>query len=532
MRKIVIIDDEPLVQAGIRSMLDWESMDLQVCGVANNGQTGLELIQREDPDIVITDIKMPVMTGIDLLKAVRESHGQIRPAFIILTSYEDFQLAKETISYNIIDYLVKLELTPEGLQKSIQKAIDILKNSEPADSPDRRPNDIQALRDKFFIRLLHNLFDSEEQVTMLQKDLGLDLDVGAFQCIYFEMQNDKFENLPVARQIPLYSNSYSMVGELAAKFGRTYQVSLDRRHGVLLMLYDDPEGCDPTLLQNMAEVIDSSLSNYYGTRFYCGIGNCTNSRLGISDSYMNARKAFTILSKDKVWADYDAFLAEDNSHAVFNINLFKDDLVRAYSEYDAEILQQIIGQLCDLFAEHKDQYVQALDAACNVLFLGLSLIPSGEEIISGLFQDIPDGYRSIYKQKNTDEIIAWLQLYSERLALVFEERKREHRNHIVENVKKYIDAHMKEKLGLGEVAALYGISPNYLSSLFKKYNDCGYTEYITRRKIEAAKGMMAEGKLKIYEIAEELGFESAFYFSKVFKKTEGISPTDYMNKLS
>ncbi len=530
MKKLLIIDDEPLILAGIRSMLDYDALGLEVCGVANNGKAGLDIIETEDPDIVITDIKMPVMTGIDLLKFVREKKGPMRPAFIILTSYEDFSLAKETISYNIIDYLVKLELTPDILKKSINKALSMLESVAPDPEAENKPNDLKVLKDKFFIRLLHNLFDSEDQMNILQKDLSIDLDYDGFQCIYFEMKNEKFESMPVEKQVHMYSNSYNMICELIAKYVKIYPLTLDRRHGVILLLIDE-KNHDSLIINDILNNINETLINYYGTGIVCGIGNYTEKQFGISDSYTNARKAFTAVRNGEVSADYEDFLSGDDSHAVFNINLFKDDLVRAYSEYNPEILKEITDDLSALFAEHKEQYVQALDGACNVLFLGLSLMPDGEDIISNIYANVPDGYRSIYRQKNTDEIISWLTHYTESLSAVFEARKKEHRNHIVSNVKKYIDANLTEKLSLNEVSALYGISPNYLSSLFKKYSDIGYTEYITKKKIEKAKKLMEEGNLKVYEIADMLGFESSFYFSKVFKKIEGVSPSEYINRI-
>jgi two-component system response regulator YesN len=101
---------------------------------------------------------------------------------------------------------------------------------------------------------------------------------------------------------------------------------------------------------------------------------------------------------------------------------------------------------------------------------------------------------------------------------------------VVENVKKYIKEHITQKLSLNDIAALYGISPNYLSALFKKYNNCGYSEYITEQKIAKAKRMLTEDNMKVYEVADALGFESAFYFSKVFKKVAGISPSEYLNE--
>jgi two-component system response regulator YesN len=100
----------------------------------------------------------------------------------------------------------------------------------------------------------------------------------------------------------------------------------------------------------------------------------------------------------------------------------------------------------------------------------------------------------------------------------------------VDNVKKYIELNITQKLSLNEVATIYGISPNYLSALFKKYNSCGYSEYITEQKIAKAKRMLTEDNLKVYEVADALGFESAFYFSKVFKKVTGISPSEYLNE--
>ena len=97
------------------------------------------------------------------------------------------------------------------------------------------------------------------------------------------------------------------------------------------------------------------------------------------------------------------------------------------------------------------------------------------------------------------------------------------------NVKKYINEHVEERLSLNEVAAVFGISPNYLSQLFGKYNETGFSEYVNSCKIRESKKLLQEGHLKVYEIAEMLGFESAFYFSKVFKKLEGMSPTEYLN---
>ena len=111
------------------------------------------------------------------------------------------------------------------------------------------------------------------------------------------------------------------------------------------------------------------------------------------------------------------------------------------------------------------------------------------------------------------------------------QHKKEYRNRIVESVKAYINENIREKLSLNEVADTFFISSGYLSQLFKKYGDMGFNEYVTYQKIAEAKRLLSDGTRKVYEVADLLGFESAFYFSKVFKKVEGISPTEYQNQI-
>lgn len=130
MYKLLIVDDEPLVQIGVKSMLNWGDYGIEVIGSASNGKQALDIIESNIPDIVITDIKMPIMDGLELTKNCIENLEK-PPAFTILTSYEEFELAKRAIRYNVVDYLIKLELDANVLQESIEKAlVKIKKNHE------------------------------------------------------------------------------------------------------------------------------------------------------------------------------------------------------------------------------------------------------------------------------------------------------------------------------------------------------------------------------------------------------------------
>lgn len=528
MYKLLIVDDEPLVQVGIKSMLNWQDHQIEICGTTGNGQAALKLIEEQQPDIVITDIKMPVMSGLELVHICRERYGNERPQFIILTSYEDFHMAKEALTYHVTDYLVKLELTPETLGETIRRALDNLHELE------EKTNDsasmVHPFYDKFFIRLLNNLFESEEQFQLQSQDLNLQFHYNGYICCYGEMTSVQADSLPMEKQLSLFTSSLQMIKELAGKYMPCYALSLDIRHFALIFCYDTVPAGDSLVgqLRSILSQLCNTLENYYNVSFHCGIGNVAEDPLSICDSYQYSRQACQTADSIHPFAFFEDCL-ETDSHRSFNISLFKEDLTKAFEEYDADALQKTLDAICELFLLHPGYYVQALDAACNILYLSISLLQDGESIVFDFFKDNPEGYRSIYKQSTVEQIVNWLHFFNRQMCQLFETRRKDYKNHIVDNVKKYINEHIKERLSLNEVAAVFGISPNYLSQLFSKYNETGFSEYINCCKIKESKKLLSEGNLKVYEIAEMLGFESAFYFSKVFKKVEGIAPTEYQN---
>lgn len=531
MYKLLIVDDEPLVQIGIKSMLDWNELNIEVAGTAVNGLAALNFMEEQIPDIVITDIKMPVMSGLELIRCCRERFGSERPCFIILTSYEDFHTVKEAITYQVTDYLVKLELTPDALRDAILRVTERLDQS--LSNAEHAENIVSPFYEKFFIRLLHNLFESEEQFSLQSRSLNLDFHYQSYVCCYGEMTGRQGGSLPMERQLSLFSTSIQMLEKLAGKYRFCYALTLDVCHFALIFCYEeDASAFDAPhagQLKKILENINDSLKKYYGVSFRCGIGNAVSSPSAICDSYQYSRQAFQLSTVDFPVAGIEDGAQSPSSHASFNIGLFKDNLTRAFEEYDRALLEETLDMICELFMAHPNHYVQVLDGACNILFLSIFLLQDGEKTVSEFFRDNPDGYRSIYRQTSVEQIVSWLKFFERQLCELFENHHRDYKNHLVTNVKKYINQHVTERLSLNDVAAVFGISPNYLSRVFSKNSESGFSEYINICKINEAKRLLAGGTLKIYEVADMLGFESSFYFSKVFKKVDGISPSDYVN---
>lgn len=528
MLNVLIVEDEPLVLIGIKTLLQNSSHKLRLCQTASNGCAALEIIEQEKPDIVITDIKMPKMDGLELIRRCREQYGEL-PVFIILTNYEEFQLAKEALTLGVVDYLVKLELTGEALDNSLLLAIRRIEELAPQKPQPEPARFLQYYKERFFIRLLNNLFENEEQFRLETKDLGISFEGFPWLVTcYIELSGPRLSELSSRQQMDLFGSSLDMIRNILPRYLSCYCIPLDIRHLAVIFLFTDEQYKDwQHLLQTALDNAASMLNSYYGAEMTGACGTVVTHPLSVHESFQSARQLFARADRKQAFlfpdiADPSAF--EDH---MFNMSLFKDSIVKAYEEYDSEKLTEIVEAIAGLFADHPDHYIQAMDAASNILYLSISLISDGESLVSDIFSSSPSGYRCLYSLTSAGQVMDWLRTLCSGLCRFFDERKKDYKNHIVSGVRQYIQTHLQEKLSLNEVAAAFGISPSYLSLLFKKYSDCGFNEYVTQMKIGKAKELIQEEHLKIYEIADQLGFENAFYFSKVFKKVEGCSPREY-----
>ncbi|MBP5151393.1 MAG: response regulator, partial [Lachnospiraceae bacterium] len=499
MYKILIVDDEPLAVIGIRSMIESLKMDLQVIDTAGNGEDALLIMEKEMPDIVLTDIKMPVMDGLALIKTCRHLYGQEKPVFIMLTSYEEFWMAKQAITYNAMEYLVKVELTEDILRDALSRAMEkIGPMKDTGDDTERNEASFMyRMHDKFMISLLHNLFESEEQFRLQAKDLGLNFDEGQYLCCYGELLSSGHSSLSYTQNTALFAGCVRMILNLTERSNPCHMITLDNSHFAIIV-------CKAENLTDPLELFErvfTSVHNYYNVSVKCGIGIKVSSPLSISDSFQFARSSFRKCSDDNPVV-VSSEMGAVQSHDSFNISLVKKDLIRAFEDYDPTLLSNTVSRLCSLLSEHKEHYVQALDLASNLLYLSISILPDGEEVLKDHFTDTPDSYLSLYRLNSVPQIIEWLEGYKKCMCALFEDRRRDYKNHIVSDVKKYINAHTHDKLSLNEVAAIFGISPSYLSQLFGKYNDTGFNEYINICKIEEAKRLLKAENLKVYEVAD------------------------------
>ena len=530
MIKLLIVDDEPLVQIGIKSMLNWAQYDIELCETAMNGQRALEIIETHKPEIVLCDIKMPIMTGLELIKICRQRYENL-PIFIFLTSYEEFSLVQEAIKHQAFDYLIKLDITPDILIETIQKALaqiyqyksKVLKSTD---------SHLKFFYEKFMIRLLNNLFIDHAQFALQANELQLDFSASKYVsalCTIMDTDKTQYTN---EKLLSLCLSTTQMVENLVKKHISCFVATLDTRHFCIIFKLDNRHfGIQKEEIKHALTASFSMAYNYFNVHLCGCVGRPYEDPLMLSDSYQEARQLQALKAEAesiRFFSDYTNS-SETLNHSTFNLGLFKNDIRLAFESYDATSFGQTIDALIALFKSQPNMYLQAIDAACNVLYLTLSLLPTSREHLDLIFEET-DGYRSIYKKTTIDQVIQWLELLKNGICNLLLSQHKTFKNHMIKTIQDYIDGHITDKLSLNMIASLFGISPNYLSQLFKKTTDIGFNEYITSKKIALAKIKLIESDLKIYEIAEELGFESAFYFSKVFKKVEGCPPREFIQK--
>lgn len=533
MIKLLIADDEALVCIGLQSMLKWEQYNIEIVGVAHNGAQEEEMIEALNPDIVITDIKMPVKSGLEVAASVRKKQGRL-PLFIILTSYEEFEYARNAIEVQAVDYLVKLELTPQALKDSVMKAaalLEELKVREGTPVAENRGNP-QAQRDKFFIRLLNNLFESKSQYLLQKEDLAIELTAPSYLVCSCRILGPNSVPPRGDKLVALCASTVQMAKDTLTAVRPCYVTSLDLRNFAVIMPVEaaGPEQWRPDiekLFSHMAAV----LRNYFNVTIIGAIGYAVTDPYLLRESYLAARQALPAALREMSFVFFSPGEQVERAPALFDFSELRSEIRRAFEEMDTQALHAVISKMTDTFDGRPDLLVPATDAACNVLYMATSLLADGENMVEQIFEHEPEGYRAIYQMYSIEGIIQWLIQLRDGCCQILSSRRQSHKEQLVKNVQDYIKRNLDSKLSLNQVADVFNFSPNYLSHLFSKMAKVNYVEYITETKIAAAKDMMNRGEGRIYEISQKLGYESAFYFSKVFKKVEGVSPREYMQRL-
>lgn len=538
MYRVMIVDDEPLILAGIASLLDWKEYGCEISGKAANGQQALKLMEEQKPDIVITDIKMPGMDGIGFMKAVKE-RGWDDVIFILLTNLEEFSLARQALSLGAVEYLVKMELTEEKLADSLRLAMERREMKRKAEAAGTA---VTVSREEAVRGYIEKLLTdggtfsggassgNASEASAQNQGEGYDsclrrpvLAIISFNYGYEGFSSD-FTREDQKKVISFAENIIEQM--VKGYFDHSCLVRRELNSLVLVMSTDGIEDYREQI-RSLGEKIISVVKDYFEVSVSVAVSSRKES-LGefgaLLYEAMSATNHYFYHSLDPVVFYSEECETSARHTGSFHIGFLKKDLSQAVALNDSGRLEEILDQVACLLREHNPSRQQAVNACANLYFFLSSFFEDGEE------PDFPyevNIMEKLGRLGTLGQIIQWINWFKEAVSGILERRRDTRVDKIAEMVREYVMEHYKERITLGQAAEALNISQGYLSTAFKKQSGESFTNYVSAIKIEKAKELIASHQYMMYEVSDLLGFDTPFYFSKVFKKVTGMSPKEY-----
>lgn len=536
MYKLVIIDDEKEQVEGIKTIIEWKKYDIEICGVAFNGQSGLKLIEEKLPDIAIIDIKMPLMGGLELIEEANKKNLNIQS--IILSGYDDFHYAQKAIKLKTTNYLLK-PCKPEEILQSVLRAKNNIIEEE------RKKNllknyqelirkNIPILKEKLLTELIKGYITDNDLINkkILNYELNLSGPDKDYCIVLFsydqphhlnqEYNNDKNDYLTVAIR--------DMIKQ-SLKQDFFFEIFYFEENIVTIIEINKNENYLKVLLERLQK-IKTSLNEQYDLSITIGIGKPVPSLTSIWKSYKQAETALEtrFFSGENRIVIYEDKMAEENSNFLYPVQAEHSILLclEKGEEYEVEKAVQEFFNNIYLEGKPSKKYIQKLSLTLLSNILHFCIDKNIEFKNVGL--DILKTFDEISQSKT----IVQLQ---DKIALILtniirELKANKNLNNIVQYAIDYIHENYQNNINLQMVADKINYSPSYLSLLFKQQTGTNFIDYLNKYRIEKAKKLLKDMSYKNYEVAYKVGYQDEKYFYQVFKRYTGLTASQYRDSIN
>lgn len=535
MIKAVIVDDDMMTVQGLTRSVRWNDFGIQVVGTAINGKEGLEQIEALRPDIILTDIFMPVMNGIDMLKALREAGNTAE--VIILSGYEDFKYAQSAVKLRVNDYLSK-PATLDEIERVLQDVVDNISKRDSLDKEDRElrellEHNLPTTRRQLFKGLLESGFCQTAYYRKVSDYLKLDFSNQYFTVVLIEFFINRERNSYRPNDLALFSYAVkNIVDELTDHKDSVYVA--DTQRNLLSVIVAAPthvkqETARRQAIQVACELIEH-VRTYLKLQVWAAVGSVVKDVQDIPKSY--AAAVDLMASRESV-PEKQLLLQEDVRE------LSRSMLRRPIKSCQAVVDAVMLGQE-ELMETHIEEMTRSLregaapgisdlrELAIDIIgIVSLALHEHGLQI------EYVHADFSMYKELELVYSIAdfsgWLRDLLIPICRVMNERSSQKHRKTIDFIKQYVQQHYAEDITLDIIAEKVYLTRNYLSQIFKQETGENYNSYMTRVRMEKAKELLLTGNYKVFEIAPIVGYKNNAYFSQLFKKHTGYYPSE-LNK--
>lgn len=530
--KMMLVEDDFVVRRGIHYSVEWEAYGIDICAEAVNGRDGLLLAEEHKPDLIITDIRMPIMDGLQFTEKLRS----IQPdtCVVILSGYDDFVYAKQAIHMGVNEYLLKPIDADELLKCVIRLRDEICARKKENARQSNQQNLVESLRPEIHDNLLQKLVH-----TSFAKKTEKILDSLAYYEIIFEAPEYLAVILAVENYLLLTRN-------------HTEEERLEINSGIRGIIRDCFEGFAVAeafenenhqfgILLNFEPVSDSYLKDRYvhlisriqsEIGFICAIA-CGTRKTSAKELCISYQEAVTALRghlcKSNVHVfEYDTSLKTQK--AFLEIQEEEKKLIENIQRYDSGKVQE---SLADIFrkAVQEGKTINEVKEAC------IRLISAVFSCLNEMNVPLPEkefSYSDILTTIQSSHTLHYLQQYLSGFLLsiskVQSQLEQNKYSQLVKKAIEYTEKHYSEALSVKTISMELFITPNYFSQIFKSQTGDNYTDYVNKVRVHHAIALLKDPRRKVYEVAEQVGYQNYKYFNTVFKKVTGLSPKEYRNQ--
>lgn len=523
--KVILVDDEAEVIDMIEKKIHWNDLGFEVAGSATNGVKALELVEKLQPDVVLTDIKMPYMDGLELSRRLNREYPNIY--IMLCTGFDEFEYAKEAVHLEIKEYMLK-PVNATELSESLTNLKHTLDREREEKLNVKKLNDyfqevLPKLQSNFFISLIEGRVEKQEYERFLQA-YQVDMKGPLFGCVIFHTS----ENHVPEGMNPLLL-SMSVEREIKQRLMDQWNcLEFIYMGNTLLILELDAED-QITQITDACDRFCRWAYRIMGAVVTAGIGTVCDSLYEISLSYERAREAvsYRVLYGTKRAINIGEIVPKEQIKPVQSEESRMQTLFRAIRIGDStEIERAAHGEMEKLHknTETMSQYNLATMEIVSGFFKFCTDNSLDFNKISGNMQNIYEKVSQMDESSLTAWIVQMSETISEKLKCA---RNSSARRLIVEAQNIVKERYMEADISLDEICTVLGVSNSYFSSLFKKEAGKSFISYLTDYRMDIAAEMILNTDEKSYTIAEKVGYLDANYFSYVFKKKFGVSPSKY-----
>lgn len=535
MVKLFLVEDEIIMRTGIKNNIDWEAEGIEFVGEASDGELAYPQIQKLKPDILITDIKMPFMDGLELTELVRKDFPDMK--IIILSGYDEFSYAQKALRLNVTEYLLK-PVTSKKLLESVRREAEAIEKSrqelEYTDLTEEMKQERRILEKQMFFRKMVGNELQMSEILEKGKELGMELSASWYQVIlcyigtggqagsYSEHQNTVLRGI---------ANSLS-------EMEGWYDFDRGTEGMAILSMADSEEELVEKANDNLKKMIEI-VKKHPQAEYFIGLGSHVNRLRQLGDSYNDANRAFSHRYMQTESAVFDSShlseVPKENNmdiHAI-DINRMDRKIVSSFLHMGAvdEVPHFIAEYLGCMGSQNVQsviflQYITMDLYFCVVSFL--KEIGYGIEDVADKYSDINDVVRLF---TTLDKVTEYFEKILAGSIQLRDQISRKKFGQILEKAKDYIEKNYnQEDISLNTVAAHVNVSPNYFSTIFSQEIGKTFIEYLTEIRMKKAKELLMTTNKRASEIAYDVGYKDSHYFSFLFKKTQGCTTKEYRNR--